>query len=937
MKNLATLLIPVFFLFSNFLIAQTDLLMLTNYTSERKSFEYLNQSEEYILVDDGNQNVHVLTVDSSGQLFTFFESEIPYCISGRTIKISMNNNLLLFYHDDYIIFQNFFTGETWTVDNLPESQGDATAYFVDENFYLISGEYYYLFSIHDNKLFGVYDYIPTVKGNLIISRKIQNSDLTIITHTVTGDSLELDENYRILRTENFDGIFYQRQPRGINEMTSDQYLLFKVNQDGSIDTVNQLLPRLHYADTTQNDSIILMLNNSYSLNDNEWSTLTSIYNFNVKTNILHLIDTIFANEIFFTKFITDSLLLYSNEADNYIINIYDKSKTKIELPEYMIYDYKIQNKLMFLEFNLPVYAYDYKSKKTLQVSNRDILTADNLSTIFKNGKVYYFDINQLQFPLYEVSDTIYEHHQNIALQANQNGLRTSFLAESADYIFSFVDDGIVVLDTTNANGYRQKKVIDFPINLGCFDLGWYEYENVIYGFIPVYNNGNKLYELVSVDLKTLELINLTENSDIITYINSVPEYLAGSGGFIYWGNHLFDIQTKKYYNVQTLLGLTGINHILRYEDKVIIIHSDRMIEMSYPDFSFVSYTDATFQRFIGDHFFVYKKNQGNQNVWISDGYDHIEILNSKDYKIFRGHRFNLPEDAITLLDLKTRKIFIYTVFYANDSKTNISKDYEKSFSQFFNYSERHLDGHICFGAKTDSFELGVLYNLKTKNATELEDINVYSILYIDEDHFAYINRSNRSIEKIDFTGQVFDVLPFPENSEFISTVNEVNKGQNGLYILDVFSNTKYSKLVFDSKKFSFIYDSGCSKESYTRSNQINAVYKDKAYYFNLDLDEKGKQIYKMTNPYDLGTSSTVQAVMENISVFPNPVSNTINIVSSNPCSVFSLQIYDNVGRSLNIPFKTCQTQIFVEHLQQGVYYLEVNEGYKRRFTRFLKI
>ena len=308
------------------------------------------------------------------------------------------------------------------------------------------------------------------------SRKIQNSDLTIITHTGTGDTLELDENYKILSTENFEGIFYQRQPRGINEISSEQYVLFKVNQDGSIDTVNQLLPRLHYADTAQNDSIILMLNDSRSLDD--WRTLTGIYNFNIKTNTLHLIDTIFSTEPFFTKFITDSLLLYSNEVDQYIINIYDKSETKIELPEYMIYNYKIQNMLMFLEFNLPIFAYDYKRKITLQVSNSDILTPNNLSTIFKNNKVYYFDVNQLQFPLYEVSDTIYEHHQNIAFQANQNGLRTSFLAESADYIFSFVDDGIVVLDTTNVNGYRQKKVIDFPINLGCFNLGWYEYKNV---------------------------------------------------------------------------------------------------------------------------------------------------------------------------------------------------------------------------------------------------------------------------------------------------------------------------------------------------------------------------------------------------------------------------------------------------------------------------
>ncbi|MBK9737166.1 MAG: hypothetical protein IPO92_20315 [Saprospiraceae bacterium] len=92
-----------------------------------------------------------------------------------------------------------------------------------------------------------------------------------------------------------------------------------------------------------------------------------------------------------------------------------------------------------------------------KLADNDILSYRNAYWLNKKDKVYYFDLEQLTFPLYEISDSIYTYDQTIATNANKNGLRTSFLQKSHNYIFTLDDDGIVVSDTTETDGLEEKE------------------------------------------------------------------------------------------------------------------------------------------------------------------------------------------------------------------------------------------------------------------------------------------------------------------------------------------------------------------------------------------------------------------------------------------------------------------------------------------------
>ena len=142
------------------------------------------------------------------------------------------------------------------------------------------------------------------------------------------------------------------------------------------------------------------------------------------------------------------------------------------------YHYPITNSFTTLPSSLVTpcllytsYVYDYHDRTLNKLTDSDILSYRNAARLKKVDKAFYFDLDQLTFPLYEVSDNIYSYDQTIATSANQNGLRTSFLQRSDNYIFTFEDDGIVVLDTTRTDGYRKKQLINHTINLGCFKYG----------------------------------------------------------------------------------------------------------------------------------------------------------------------------------------------------------------------------------------------------------------------------------------------------------------------------------------------------------------------------------------------------------------------------------------------------------------------------------
>ena len=120
MQKIAILLLTILLFSEEKIYAQEALKELTNYKSDRKSLHFVADSDEYLLVDNGEYNLDVLTVNDEGQLYKYFESDVPYCVEGKTIRTDINDTHILFYYGDHIILQNFHTGETRRVDNLPD-------------------------------------------------------------------------------------------------------------------------------------------------------------------------------------------------------------------------------------------------------------------------------------------------------------------------------------------------------------------------------------------------------------------------------------------------------------------------------------------------------------------------------------------------------------------------------------------------------------------------------------------------------------------------------------------------------------------------------------------------------------------------------------------------------------------------------------------------
>ncbi|HLO55045.1 MAG TPA: T9SS type A sorting domain-containing protein [Saprospiraceae bacterium] len=84
-------------------------------------------------------------------------------------------------------------------------------------------------------------------------------------------------------------------------------------------------------------------------------------------------------------------------------------------------------------------------------------------------------------------------------------------------------------------------------------------------------------------------------------------------------------------------------------------------------------------------------------------------------------------------------------------------------------------------------------------------------------------------------------------------------------------------------------------------------------------------------------SNTKDDVLNDVSIFPNPVSSTLQIKTTNPCSINSVKVYDYLGTSHQVLYQTCDSNINVEHLTKGTYFIELMEGTSRKVARFIKM
>ncbi|WP_449398687.1 S8 family peptidase [Chryseobacterium wanjuense] len=97
-------------------------------------------------------------------------------------------------------------------------------------------------------------------------------------------------------------------------------------------------------------------------------------------------------------------------------------------------------------------------------------------------------------------------------------------------------------------------------------------------------------------------------------------------------------------------------------------------------------------------------------------------------------------------------------------------------------------------------------------------------------------------------------------------------------------------------------------------------------------DQMGFGILNFGNLYNnvLNTSDLVKK--NNVSIFPNPVKNIMNIATES--EVLSLEVYDNLGRL--ITKVKDQKSVKVEDFAKGVYYLKIQTKDKIYYEKFIK-
>ena len=938
MQKIAILLLAILFFSEVKINGQETLKELTNYKTDSKSFQFVASFNEYLLVDNGEYYLDVLSINDEGQLYKVFESELPYCINGQTIRADINDTHILCNYGDHLVLQNFHTGVIRRVDNLPPSENEIypTAYFRGSDYYCTKADSNYLYFLDNDSLQGIYKNGPDVKGDFIEVYKEVNNETRIEIEYVPENKIFKFEKYdQIFYDNKFPGFMYQHQPFTENSFFSEKYVLYIVDEFGKLDSINRPLPKLCFIDKAKYSSSLLML--SEDRYESSLGRYNVFYKYDISIDTLIPLDTLRGFELQNIYLITDSLYSFKDFQNFYIGNLYTKEKLKIDLPEYTYVVDHVQSKLIFLDHHYPILVYDYYDRTLNKLTENIVLSSGNIKSLKKVDKAYYFNLDKLNFPLYEVSDSIYSHDQTIATSANQNGLHTTYIQKSDNYIYTFEEDGIVVLDTTQNDGYRYKKLINHPIISGYFKYGWYSYKDIFYCQIPVKRDGKIFNELVSLNLKNLELTNLTEDLDLPAKEGNIPFFLNGFKGFLFFSGNLIDIEGQTVIDPETSLITSYFTGIMKLDNKVIYMTTGEIIEYTYPELNYIRRIEVKSTRQIGDKYFAYNTYERPDIFILSDGSNEVEITDLMDFNIGYYLDYINPRTVIIASNYITNQIRIYVISNHTDGTFKVEQVYDKTFDDITNLIEAHFDEYICFSVVTPSGVVSHFYNQITNKNTELKGLFVHKIIDFYDNHVIYLNDSIRKIEKINLEGQVVESLDYLDNTERIYPDYLSNSGHNGLYILDYSSINKNLKIVFDSETFSYLYNTECGFDFFLRNGHDNVIYKDNAYYFNLDIGEKGRQIYKLYNPYDTGTSPTIDGKISTFGLYPNPVTSALDIKTSEPCTIHSLKVYDYLGRSHPVLHQPCETTIQVDHLEQGAYIIELIEGASRKVARFVKM
>lgn len=99
-----------------------------------------------------------------------------------------------------------------------------------------------------------------------------------------------------------------------------------------------------------------------------------------------------------------------------------------------------------------------------------------------------------------------------------------------------------------------------------------------------------------------------------------------------------------------------------------------------------------------------------------------------------------------------------------------------------------------------------------------------------------------------------------------------------------------------------------------------------------------KEIYKTTNGGGVDTGTEVSTLKSDIqlTIFPNPTSNLIQLNFSSAEKIYEFKTYNYLGEEINLKYNSIN-QAHIQHLPSGIYYTELITKYSKTFCRWIKI
>ncbi len=182
------------------------------------------------------------------------------------------------------------------------------------------------------------------------------------------------------------------------------------------------------------------------------------------------------------------------------------------------------------------------------------------------------------------------------------------------------------------------------------------------------------------------------------------------------------------------------------------------------------------------------------------------------------------------------------------------------------------------------------------------------------------------VEAEDFNGTIEvsnrNISSFGGLEAFIN-ITGLNVSQNSMEFLDVSNNIAIESIVFTNnpqlRSVNLKNGNNTAIQNFQGTNCPNLTYicVDNAVYATNNFLEVDPQVIFTE---DCTLSITEFVLTENIKLFPNPVSSTLNIETSENISFEKAKVYSTLGKLI---LETSEKQINLETLSAGIYFVEV--------------